>query len=88
MLGARHLADGPLDAEATRPRAAGVALLIAVMFYTSFTSAAFVALLTVLVIVMRPRLFFRWVGIGIGVLPLTLPIMPQFYEYGPGGSAA
>jgi hypothetical protein len=68
----------------SRPRAAGVALLIAVMFYTSFTSAAFVALLTVLVIVMRPRLFFRWVGIGIGVLLLTLPIMPQFYEYGPG----
>jgi hypothetical protein len=68
----------------TWPRAAGVALAIAAMFYTSFTSATYVAVLTLLVIMLRPRLFFRWVGIGIGVLVLALPIMPKFYEYGPG----
>ncbi|MEP7287506.1 MAG: glycosyltransferase family 39 protein [Chloroflexota bacterium] len=65
-------------------KAAGLAILLAIMFYSSFTSALFIVYLTLFIVVMRPRLFLQWVAIGIGVLILTIPIIPQFIKNGPG----
>ncbi len=64
-------------------RAAGVAVTFALLMYTSFTSAVFIAYLTLVVLVMRPRLLGRWIVIGAATLGLSLPVMPQFFSYGP-----
>ncbi len=55
-----------------------VALVLALTFYSTFTSALYVLFLTVLVVIVRPRLLLRWIGVGIFVVIFTLPILPQF----------
>jgi hypothetical protein len=60
--------------------AALVCLTLALLLHASFSSLIFIPYLTLFVVVMRPRLFIRWVVIGIGVLVLDLPIIPQFIE--------
>src|SRR5690606_5565532 len=59
-------------------RGGGAALSLAAMLYLSFTAFAFIAFLTVFVVALTPRLFLRWLGVGVGVLVLSLPVMPQF----------
>jgi uncharacterized membrane protein len=61
-----------------RRRALLVVLPIALMLHTGFTAFTFIAFLTLMVLVFRPRLFLQWVVIGAGVLVLVLPIAPQF----------
>jgi hypothetical protein len=63
-------------------RGIGLAVTLAVMFYTSFASTAFIAFLTLYALVMKPRRFHYWIGIGVGVLILCLPILPQFLQNG------
>jgi hypothetical protein len=57
-----------------------VSITIALLLSATFSSLIFIPYLTLFVVVMRPRLFVRWVGIGVGVLVLILPIVPQFIE--------
>jgi hypothetical protein len=62
----------------TRKRAVLVMLGVAGMLYSGFSAPAFIAFLTLWVLLTRPRLFPYWVGIGVGVFILVLPIVPQF----------
>jgi uncharacterized membrane protein len=64
----------------TWQRAAGPAISIAALFATSYTSAAFVPVMSLLVILLRPRLILRWMGIGVAALALSLPVLPRFYN--------
>jgi hypothetical protein len=55
-------------------------IVLALLLHTSYSSLAFIPLLTLFVLVMRPRLFRHWFVMGIGVLILVLPIVPRFLE--------
>ncbi len=55
-----------------------VVLSIAATLYVGFTALTFVAYLTLAVLILRPRLLPQWIGVGIGVMVLTLPLAPQF----------
>lgn len=63
-------------------RGIGLAVTLAMMFYTSFTVVPFVAFLTLFALVMRPRRFPYWIADGVGVLLLSLPVLPQFFQNG------
>jgi hypothetical protein len=63
-------------------RAVGPAAVMAAMFYTSFTSLPFFGILSLLVLIFRPRLILRWAGIGIAALVLVIPILPKFIDNG------
>jgi hypothetical protein len=62
----------------TRPNAIPVTLAISATLYIAFTALPFIGYLTVVVLILKPRLLLQWVGIGIGVMLLTLPLAPQF----------
>lgn len=53
-------------------------LAIAALLYLSYTSLPYIAYLTCFVLLMRPRLFWRWAAVGALVLALVLPIIPRF----------
>jgi hypothetical protein len=57
-----------------------VVIAVALLLHTSYSSLAFIPLLTLFVLIMRPRLFVNWAIIGVGVLILVLPIVPRFLE--------
>lgn len=59
-------------------RAVPLAVSLALLFHTSYTSSAFIAYLTLFALVLRPRLWWRWLVIGIGVIVLALPVLPGF----------
>jgi hypothetical protein len=54
------------------------ALVLALPVYVSYTSVAFVALVGGLALVMRPRLFPRWLLVAAGAGVLALPLVPGF----------
>ncbi len=55
-----------------------LALVLALEFYSTYTSLLYIAFLSVLVIVVRPRLAIRWTAVGILTTLFALPTMPQF----------
>lgn len=59
-------------------RSALVALLMAAMFYSSFTSLLFIAYLCAFVLIQRPRLLRLWLRVGLMTLLFILPVLPQF----------
>lgn len=63
---------------ATRGRAILVALALSATLYMGFTALTFIAYLTLVVVITKPRLLLQWIGIGILVLILALPLAPQF----------
>lgn len=60
--------------------AAYVAVSLALLLHAGYSSLIFIPFLTLFVVATRPRLFLQWVGIGIGVLVLVVPIIPKFVE--------
>jgi hypothetical protein len=61
-------------------RAVPLCLAIALLLHAGFSSLILIPYFTLFVVVVRPRLFLRWVIIGFGVLVLVAPIIPQFIE--------
>jgi len=59
-------------------RAASLGVVFAALIYTSYTSFFYIAFLTFFLFVQRPRLFVRWVGVGIITIVLVLPLLPRF----------
>lgn len=55
-----------------------LAAVLALTFYSTFTSVLYIAFLTFMVMVVRPRLFVRWVGVGVVTAILALPVVIQF----------
>ncbi len=55
-----------------------LAVVLALTFYSTFTSVLYIGFLTLLVVIVRPRLLLRWVGVGITTLILALPAVVQF----------
>jgi hypothetical protein len=53
---------------------------IAGLLHSGFSAPAFVAFLTLWVLLTRSSLFIHWMAIGVGVFVLVLPIVPQFLE--------
>lgn len=56
-----------------------VAVTLAGLFYTSYTSAIFIAFVSGVVVLLRPRLIVRWIGVGLTSVVLMLPILPSFW---------
>lgn len=61
-------------------KSALLAFTLALMFHTSFTVIPYIAFLTLVVLVLRPRHFLLWVALGVGVLILCVPVLPQFFN--------
>src|SRR4029079_19270090 len=55
-----------------------LALVLALEFYSTYTSLLYIAFLSLLVVVVQPRLILRWIAVGILTLIFALPTMPQF----------
>lgn len=55
-----------------------LAAVLALTFYSTFTSVPYIGFLTLMVVVVRPRLLLRWVGVGVVTLILALPAVVQF----------
>jgi hypothetical protein len=55
-----------------------LALILAAMIWSSYTSFAFIACLTLFVLVMQPRYFGRWVIVGVITLICVMPLLPGF----------
>lgn len=55
-----------------------LAAVLALTFYSTFTSVLYIAFLTFMVVVVRPRLFVRWVGVGVVTAIFALPVVIQF----------
>lgn len=55
-----------------------LALVLALEFYSTYTSLLYIAFLSLLVVVVRPRLAIRWTVVGILTIIFSLPTMPQF----------
>jgi hypothetical protein len=57
-----------------------LALLFAALFGSSFTSAPYLALLSLLVLAYRPALFWRWLRVGLLSAVLAAPFILQFLQ--------
>ncbi|MCA0457782.1 MAG: hypothetical protein LCI00_27705 [Chloroflexi bacterium] len=55
-----------------------LAVVLALTFYSTFTSVLYIAFLSLLVVVLRPRLFPRWVLVGGVTAMIALPAIIQF----------
>ncbi|MEZ4669145.1 MAG: glycosyltransferase family 39 protein [Anaerolineae bacterium] len=51
---------------------------LALTIYGSFTSLIFIAFLTLVIVILCPRLLIRWILVGVVTLLLVMPIVPQF----------
>ena len=60
-------------------RVALLALVLALTFYSTFTSVLYLAFLTLFVVVLRPRLLLRWALVGMVTLVIALPAVIQFF---------
>ncbi len=65
-------------------RSLTVAVLFALMFGTSFTAAPFLLLMSGLVLIHRPQLIRRWVGVGLLSAALATPFLLQFLQNASG----
>ena len=59
-------------------RTALLALVLALNFYSTYTSLLYIGFLSLLVVVVNPRLVLRWVAVGVLTIIFALPTMPQF----------
>lgn len=57
-----------------------VALTLALMLYSTFTSVLFIAFLSLMVLAVRPRLLLRWVEVGVLTVIMALPAVIQFVD--------
>jgi hypothetical protein len=64
--------------QATWRRILTLAGVLAAMIWSSYTSFAFIPILTLFVLVMRPRQLLRWVGVGIATAVLVSPLLAPF----------
>ncbi len=55
-----------------------LALVLALEFYSTYTSLLYIFFLSLMVVVLRPRLMLRWVAVGVLTIILALPTLPQF----------
>jgi hypothetical protein len=55
-----------------------LALILAAMIWSSYTSFAFIGCLTMFVLVMQPSYFVRWVIVGALTLVLVITLIPSF----------
>jgi hypothetical protein len=61
-----------------------VSLSITALFSSSFTTAVFIAYLSLFVLVMQPKVIIRWAGVGVLTLLLCLPVLPKFLNSAAG----
>jgi hypothetical protein len=61
-------------------RGVPLVLTLAGLFYSSYTSVFYIGFLTLFVLVVNPRHFLRWVGVGVGTFVLTLPTLLTFLQ--------
>jgi hypothetical protein len=61
-------------------RSLPLALTLAWLFYSSYTSVFYIGFLTLFVLILKPRLFLRWAGVGLATLVLTLPNLLTFLQ--------
>ncbi len=64
----------------TKRRAWSVVFTLALLLHTGFSALVCIPLLTLWVLVVQPDLFWRWCLVGLAVLGLTAPIIPQFVQ--------
>jgi hypothetical protein len=55
-------------------------IVLALAFYSSFTSIVYIAYLSFIVLFIHPRLLLRWVVVGIATVIVTLPAAIQFAQ--------
>lgn len=68
----------------TLRRSIPLILTLAAMIYTSYTSVIFVGLVATLALWLRPHLWLRWLGVGLGIVLVALPILPKFLSVSAG----
>lgn len=59
-------------------RAVLLCVVLAALIYTSYTSFFYIAFLTLFMVVLRPKLLLRWIGVGVITVVLVLPLLPSF----------
>lgn len=59
-------------------RGALINAALAVMVYSSYTSLTYIVILSGIVLVLKPRIFWRWLVILACLLVVSLPIVPNF----------
>ncbi len=64
--------------QATWRRSLALAAVLAALVWSSYTSFAFIAYLTLFVLAMRPRQLLRWGRVGIITAVLISPLLPRF----------
>ncbi|MBI1279583.1 MAG: hypothetical protein GC179_15760 [Anaerolineaceae bacterium] len=55
-----------------------IALVLALEFYSTYTSLLYIGFLSLMVILVRPRLTGRWTIVGLFTVFFALPTLPQF----------
>lgn len=55
-----------------------LALVLALEFYSTYTSLLYIGFLSLMVVLVRPRLILRWVMVGLLTIVFSLPTLPQF----------
>jgi len=68
----------------TLGRSIPLAVTLALMLYTSYTAVAFGIYLALFALWMKPKFFMRWLGMGLAVLVLVVPIAPGFLNASAG----
>ncbi len=55
-----------------------LAVVLALNFYSTYTSLLYIGFLSLFVVVVNPRLLVRWIAVGILTMIVALPALPQF----------
>jgi len=55
-----------------------LAVVLALNFYSTYTSLLYIGFLSLLVLVIQPRLILRWIAVGILTVIFSAPTLPQF----------
>ncbi len=65
-------------------RLLSLGIVLGLTFCTTFTSAFFIAYISLFVIVIRPRLIWRWMLVALVIVLVCLPVLPQFFSSASG----
>lgn len=61
-----------------------LALVLALNFYSTYTSVLYIGFLSLLILVVRPQLMLRLISVGILTMVFSLPTLPQFINNATG----